>query len=348
MEVKGKRIDGFLARPDPGVRAVLLHGPDAGLVRERAALAGRSVVEDGGDPFRVADLQADVLDRDPARLADEAAAMSLTGGRRLVRVRGAGDGLAPLFERFLAGPPPGDSLVVVEAGELAKSSKLRKAFEASDAGAAIACYPEDEGDLRRVVAEQLRAAGLAADGDALDLLAASLVGDRMVARTEADKLVTYMLGRSRVTADDVRAVIGDSADLDLGDPAWAAADGDYAATDRALGKLFGEGTSPVPILRAGQTHLQRLQLAVARAEGGEGLEAIGRSLWGPIFWKLKDRVAGQMRRWSDDRLARAQERLLEAEALCKRTGYPEETVCARAFLQVAQMARGGAAGPGRR
>lgn len=342
MEVKGKRLDGFLARPDPGVRAVLVHGPDGGLVRERALALARSVLDDLSDPFRVADLDAEVVERDPARLADEAAAQSLTGGRRLVRVRGAGDALAGLFDRFLAAPPPGDSLVVVEAGDLPKSSKLRKAFEGADAGAAIPCYVEEEADIRKVVAEQLRAAGLAVDHDALDLLGACLVGDRMTARTEVDKLVTYMLGRTRVGTDDVRAVIADSGGLDLSDPAWAAAEGDYAETDRALTKLYGEGTSPVPILRAGQTHLQRLQLAIARADAGEGLEAVGRALWGPIFWKLKGRVSGQMRRWTADRLARAQERLLEAEILCKRTGYPEETVCARAFFQVAQMARASA------
>ena len=56
---------------------------------------------------------------DPARLADEAAALSMLGGRRVVRVRNAGNGLGKLFEAFLESPI-GDALVVVEAGDLAK------------------------------------------------------------------------------------------------------------------------------------------------------------------------------------------------------------------------------------
>ncbi|HZH28717.1 MAG TPA: DNA polymerase III subunit delta [Azospirillaceae bacterium] len=340
MKLPPQRVEAFLKRPDPGIRAVLLFGPDAGLVRERAVAVCRTVLEDLSDPFRVADLGADVIEKDPARLADEAAAMALTGGRRLIRVRGAGEATAPVLAGFLQTPPPGDSLVVVEAGELDGRSKLRAAFEAAETAVAIACYVQEEGDLRKVLAEQLRGLGLSIADEALDLLAANLVGDRMMARTEVDKLALYMGDRTRVETDDVRASVGDSADLDLDDPIWAAAEGDYAATDRALGKLLGRGESPVALLRAAQRHLQRLQLASARQRAGEGLEAIGKSLWGNIFFKLRPMVDKQLRRWTPELLARACERLLEAEADCKRTNWPDETICARAFFQVAQMARG--------
>jgi len=63
------RIAGFLQRPDPEIRSVLLYGPDEGLVRERADAVARSVCPDLRDPFRVADLTAGVLAADPARLA---------------------------------------------------------------------------------------------------------------------------------------------------------------------------------------------------------------------------------------------------------------------------------------
>jgi len=73
MKLPPSRIAGFLQRPDPAIRAILLYGPDEGLVRERAEAAARSVCPDLKDPFRVADLAAAVLAADPARLADEAA-----------------------------------------------------------------------------------------------------------------------------------------------------------------------------------------------------------------------------------------------------------------------------------
>jgi DNA polymerase-3 subunit delta len=138
MKLAGSRIESFLRRPDPGIRGVLLYGPDAGLVRERAENLARTVCPDLRDPFRVAELTAATLAADPTRLADEAAQISLMGGRRVVRVRDAGDALAPLFTRFLAAPA-GDALVIAEAGDLPARSALRRAFDEAAVAAAIGC-----------------------------------------------------------------------------------------------------------------------------------------------------------------------------------------------------------------
>ncbi|MCC6467418.1 MAG: DNA polymerase III subunit delta, partial [Alphaproteobacteria bacterium] len=35
MKIQPGKVETFLAKPDAAVRAVLLYGPDAGLVRER-------------------------------------------------------------------------------------------------------------------------------------------------------------------------------------------------------------------------------------------------------------------------------------------------------------------------
>ena len=117
MKIDTRAIAGFLKRPDPAARAVLLFGPDAGLVKERAEGLARTVLEDLSDPFRVADLTGDLLASDPARLADEAAAMAMTGGRRVVRVRDAGNEAVEAFTNFFE-RPVGDALIVVEGGEL--------------------------------------------------------------------------------------------------------------------------------------------------------------------------------------------------------------------------------------
>jgi DNA polymerase-3 subunit delta len=132
VKLAPSRIAAFLQRPDPETRAVLLYGPGAGLVCERAETIAPSVCPDLKDPFRVADLGAAVLTADPARLADEAAQLTLAGGRRVVQVRGAGDTVGKLFAEFLE-EGPGDAFVVVEAGDLPSRSALRRAFRGSAA-----------------------------------------------------------------------------------------------------------------------------------------------------------------------------------------------------------------------
>ncbi len=338
MKLQARAIDGFLRNPDPAVRAVLLYGPDGGLVRDRAQQLGRKVVEDLADPFRVAEFIGRAVADDPARLADEAAALSFTGGRRLIRVREAEDNSAAAFAAFLDPPPPGDSLIVVESGDLGARSKLRLLFEGADKAVAIPCYVEDEASLGRVIADLLHAHGLTADPDALAFLSGHLVGDRMVARGEVDKLALYVGTAKRVRLEDVQACIGDSAALSMDEPIWAAAEGDFATLDRSLARLFAEGTSPVPILRGAQRHFQRLHLIGGQIAAGKSAEAAVESLRPPVFFKLKSRLIGQARRWSPNLVRQALERLVDAEADCKKTHMPDETICARVLFQLASLA----------
>jgi DNA polymerase III subunit delta len=339
VKIAAGRIEGFLRRPDPSVRAVLFYGPDGGLVRERADTMARGICPDQHDPFRVVDILGSAIAKDPARLADEVASMALTGGRRVIRIRDADDGVTNSFTALFQSMPGGDSMVVVEAGDLPKTSKLRALFENSDYGAPIPCYVEDEAALADTIASMLAGHKLTVSADARDFLAGNLVGDRMVARGEIEKLVTYMGGPGRVELEDAQACIGDSGALELDAPCWAAGDGDFAGVDRALRRLFAEGMSPVPILRTAQRHFQRLQLVVAQVQKGDSLERAVGTLRPPLFFKVKNQFIAQAKRWSPAALRQGLDRLTDAEADCKRTNMPDETICARAFFQLAVLAR---------
>ena len=70
VALRGKDIDAYLARPDPGRPIILLYGPDAGLVRERADALLKSAVDDPDDPFSMVRLHVDELSTSPSRLVD--------------------------------------------------------------------------------------------------------------------------------------------------------------------------------------------------------------------------------------------------------------------------------------
>ncbi|MFV3127320.1 DNA polymerase III subunit delta [Niveispirillum sp. KHB5.9] len=342
MKVQPRNADAFAKRPPPVTRLVLLYGPDQGLVRERGKAAAQSACEDLSDPFRVTELKGDQAASDPARLGDELAAIALTGGRRVVRVRDADDKLSPAITALLKAFPGGDTLLVIEAGELDARSKLRKAVEdVGDIAGAVACYVESEEELAGTIARIMADHGLQIDMDARDWLAGNLVGDRSMARGEIDKLALYMLGQRQVTLADARAVIGDSAALDLDEPAQAAASGDMAEVDRSLRRLYADGTATVALLRAGQRYFQRLHMAVAHVAKGQTPQAAVKALRPPVFFKLEPILTAQIRNWTLPKLHQALDRLQEAEAECKRTHMPDETICSRAFFQLAQLARRG-------
>ena len=339
MKLPAAQIERFLAAPDARYRAVLVYGPDSGLVRERADRMAAAIVPDRNDPFRVADLAAETLVGDPARLYDEAQALSLMPGRRVVRVREAGDPVGALFDRFLKEPPPGDTLIVVEGGDLPARSSLRRAFEAARGGAALACYADGPQELAALVRAVMGERRIIVSADAMDHLVANLGGDRLLSRHELDKLALYVGDGGKLGIDEAAAMVGDSAAVTVEDAVYAAAEGDVPGLERALGRAFGDGETAVSLIRAAQRHFQRLHLAGARIEAGTSAADAVERLRPPVFFKRRERFQGQLRRWPARRAVAALEALLEAERNAKRTGLPPETVCRDALLRLAAAGR---------
>jgi DNA polymerase-3 subunit delta len=345
MKLPPRRISTFLRAPDPEVRAILVYGPDTGLVSERVQILLKTAVEDPKDPFQLADLSAASLLGDPARLGDEAASLTLGGGGRAVRVSGAGDGHTDVFAGFLEHPPD-EALVVIEAGDLAARSRLRRLFEAADNAAALPCYADTPEALAELVRSTLAEVKLEVTSEAVAYLVENLGGDRLVSRSELDKLVIYKSSDGAdgtVGLDDAMACVGDSAALSLEDLAFAVAGGDQVAVERTLARSLLEGASPVAVLRAAARHLQRLHLASGLRDGGADLDSAVRGLRPPVFFKRVGAFKGQLRQWNTGRIARALDILIEAERDCKTTGMPAEAVCGRALMRIAQAARAGAA-----
>ena len=81
MKITPRNVEKFLRNPGPEILAVLVYGPDSGLVGERTDLVARSVVSDLTDPFLVSEFTESELLKDPSRLGDEAASLTLTTAR---------------------------------------------------------------------------------------------------------------------------------------------------------------------------------------------------------------------------------------------------------------------------
>src|SRR5512140_1893328 len=190
VALRGKEIDSFLARPDPGRPIILLYGPDAGLVRERAEALLASAVDDPNDPFSLVRLDGDELAAEPSRLVEEAMTIPLFGGRRAIRVRAGGKSFASGIDT-LADMQPKDCRIVIEAGELRPDAPLRKACERARNAVAIACYPDTERDLARLIDDELRAFDLRISQEARTALVLLLGGDRQASRNEIRKLALY-------------------------------------------------------------------------------------------------------------------------------------------------------------
>lgn len=337
MKITYRDIESFVKNPNPAARVILVYGPDNGLMRERAKTMGQTVVPDINDPFNAVTLSHEILAEDPARLSDEAGAMSMMGGDRLIRVENASDKLTPLIKDYLADANE-NALIILEAGELGPRSSLRKLCEAAKNAAALPCYVEDERDLSRLIRQTMQEANLLIDNDAVAWLAANISGNRQKVRSELDKVVTYMgANGGKVMLGDVQACCGEAGARGLDDLVYATAGNQPEKALKTFAQLIEEDVNFVVIVRSLQNHFRKLHMTRAKIEGGENVEQAVKSLRPPLFFKQAPIFKAQAQRWNLKKLDRVLDRLMDLEVQCKTTGMPVETICAQAVLSISSI-----------
>src|SRR6476646_6849462 len=309
VALKGADIDKFVGRPDPTRPVVLVFGPDAGLVHERADALVRASVDDPKDPFQLARLDGDELAGEPTRLVEEANTIPLFGGRRAVWVKAGGRNFTPAVEALL-GAAAADCRVVIEAGELRKNAPLRVVCERAKNAIALPCYIDNAQDLGRLIDDEMRAADLTITPDARAALVPLLGGDRLASRSEISKLALYARGKQVVERDDVMAVISDASDLALDTLIDAVFAGRIPDVEFQFAKARTAGTSPGTILSASSRHvalLHKTRLGVD--DGASAEEAFKRSY---LHFSREKPIVTALKTWSVARLERVIAHLGEA------------------------------------
>ena len=336
MKVAARDTERFVMAPPDHLRACLVYGADAGQVRELAIALAKTVAPDLDDPFQVVTVDAAKLSADPAKLADEAAAIAFGGGRRVVRLRGLTADHTRLIGDVIK-MPIGDTLIIAEAGELRRDSALVRLFEGAESAAAIPCYADEGRGLQLLLDKALKKEGVTLTPDARDYILARLGVDRSATRMEIEKLVLYGGEGGQLDLDDAINAIGDAGSAGIDDLVYATASGNITECHRALDRLMGGGTQPIAIIRGLVNHLNRLRSVVAKGEA-KGLEPALTAIRPPIFFKRKSAFETQARKWSRARLSLAIDRLIQAEIELKRTGAANELILWRACFDVAHAA----------
>jgi DNA polymerase-3 subunit delta len=337
-------IERFLKEPDREIRAALLYGRDRGVVRERAEQLAKKIAANPDDPFDVAMLTDGDLD-EGGKLEGELSALSMMGGRRLVRLRLGGDKAGPekAAAEALSGHADGlfntEAFFLIEAGELRKDSALRKAAEKATACAAIPCYEDEAGDIARMVRETLARDKVGLDSQALDLFVARMPKERGVARQEIERLALFLGPNSGVTATaaDLEQFLGVEPEASLSDAAADAFGGRPGPAQAGLRRAAAEGEAGVAAVRAMGMYLAKLRRTLTLAQSGAGLAEAAKS--SGVFWKQEREFLRQARAWTLPHLDVIQPDVLNADRACKQAASPDALIAERLALTIAGRAR---------
>ncbi|RRN62555.1 DNA polymerase III subunit delta [Caulobacter sp. 602-1] len=338
-------VERFLREPAPDIRAVVIYGKDRGVVRDRANALAKRVVARPDDPFDTAMLTDGDLDADPAKLEDELSAMSLMGGRRLVRLRLAGEKAGPdkqaaeALTRHVEGQLNPDAFFLVEAGALGRDSQLRKVGEKASGCAVIPCYEDEAGDLARLTRDTLANDKVGLNSEALDLFVSRLPKERGVARAEIERLALYLGPNSGVTATaaDLTDFLGVEPEASLSDAAADAFGGKAGPAQQALRRAAAEGEGGPAAVRAMGYYLGRLRRVLTLHKNGVDLQAAAKAAG--VFWKQEREFLRQARAWNLEAILEIQGEILNADRACKTSGSPDQLISERLALMIAGRAR---------
>lgn len=319
MKANKAQIERALRAPTAATRLFLLYGPDEAGSRALMKLLASTM---GADAERV-DLSGAELKADPARLADEAASMSLFGGARYVVVEPAGDeslaAATALVEAAEAGNP-----VVLLAGALKPTSKLLKLALAAPTALAFASYVPDGRDADKLVLDAARGYGLTLRPDLARRIADATGGNRALIANELEKFALFVDAApdrpETIDHDVVDALGAASEEADLSRLVDSVHGGDAAVLQAELLRLSSEGIEGIPLIRAVLRRMTLLARLRAEVERGNSVDTIMASQGRSLFWKDKEAVGRQLGRWRSELLAKAIGRLLEAERQAKASG----------------------------
>lgn len=336
VAVKGAQAASFVKSMEPRIVAVLVYGDDAGLVSERArtaanAFAARS--KPAGEILRIEDSD---LDGDPDRIHTELRTVSMFGGARVIRTSTSrkvnSQFLKPLLE-----PGAMTGTLVVEGGSLRREDAMLKLFEGSAIALAVPCYPDEARDVASVVRDALAEAGVEMAEDARQLLVSRLGADRALTRAEIDKLLLYVHGTSRITAEDVEAVVGDASELAIDAILMSVAGGNGRKAVMELDRSVASGESPQGIIVMTLRHFQRLHRIRAALDQGRSFEDVARSSRPPLPFKLKGAIEAQSRIWDSARLDRAIAIISRTAKDARLADQLEATLVERMMLELAAL-----------
>jgi DNA polymerase-3 subunit delta len=338
VALRGRDIDAFLARPDQARPIVLLYGPDAGLVRERAEALLASAVDNPDDPFSLVKLDGDELAAEPSRLVDEAMTVPLFGGRRAIRIRAGSRNFASGVDT-LAEMTVKDCRIVIEAGDIRPESPLRKACERAKSAVAIGCYPDTERDLTKLIDDELRIANLRIAPEARASLMSLLGGDRQASRNELRKLTLFAHGDGEVTLDHVMAVVADASEMKLDPIVDGAFGGKPELVETEFAKALVAGTYPGVIISAAQRHAAWLHKSALAVAAGTPASAILEGGFPRLHFSRKPSAEAALRNLSPARLLPIIDQLATAALDMRKQPTLAAAIAQRTLLSIAVNAR---------
>ncbi len=339
MKLPPRDAPRYFAKPESQRTGLLIYGPDAMRVAlKRQEVIAALIGSQGEEEMRLNRISAADLRKDKAMLSDALKAQGFFPGPRVAFVEDATETVAPIIIDALSDWREGDAQVIVTAGQLKATSKLRKLFEAHPNAYAAAIY--DDPPSKAEIEAELAKAGLNnISAEAMtDLTGLSRSLDPGDFRQTIEKISLYKLGDDTpLGSGDIIACAPGSTEADLDDVLNIVAEARSGEIGPVMRRLRAQGIQPVGLCIGATRHFRTLYAAAS--DPGGAAAGIGR-VRPPVFGPRRDRMLRQAQKWGAPKLQQALGLLTETDLKLRSAGQtaPDMALVERALIRLSRLA----------
>ena len=331
MIIKDFQIE-KIVNENSGFLPLLIYGPNEGLIRDHIGKIKSDYLSDVD--FEEVSITGKSLDLNPDTLATSANSISMFNSYKLIILESLKDKNMSELESVI-GSAPTQTMLIVKADNLKKTSKLRKLFENNAQCYALACYEDDAKSMMRLIDNFMKENNISIDRDIKNYLMQTLSTDRMISFNELQKISLFYANKNTTpNLEEIKNLLNDASSNNLQKMNESVMYGNTVKSSNILSKLLSEGSNPISILRSLINYLKRVQKVKVEMKKGSNFDNAIKFLRPPLFWKDKENFQQHCLRWPLNKIERNLSQLLDTEIDCKTNSKLSSILCERSILTI--------------
>jgi len=242
---------------------------------------------------------------------------SLFDTKEAIIIKRASDKILNLLNKIIS-KDINDLIIIINADNLEKRSKLRSFFEKSKKEICVAFYPDNEQTLLRMASNFLKQRNIQISYSDISLLINKSRGDRESLVNELDKIESYTMGGNKLSSEVILKLSNLFEDYDISE----LIDNCLARNKNKIIKILSENNfsseDSVTIIKIFLYKSKKILSLINQYENNNNIELTISNAKPPIFWKDKEITKQQIYKWKSKDIKKLIYKLCEIEFLVKK------------------------------
>ena len=336
MKLSGRNLASFFEAPPKGVMGVLIYGNDPmRVVSKRQKLIHAILGPNADEEMRLARISRENLKKSPEQAIDLCKAQGFFPGQRALLIEDANETVTDIIIKAFDAWNDGDAALIITAGSLKPSSKLRKFFEQQKNTFSAPVYddPMTRPEIEKIISD----AGIKnITQDSLNnLCQIALQLEPGDFKQTIEKLALYKLNdETSLTHQDISKCIPISNEAQIEEVLTVVLSGNHLKVNYIVSRLQSQGVLPVTLVIATTRHFKILFSIATNPKGPSSGAA---ALRPPVYGPRRESLIKQAQKWGPEKLKRAI-KIITATDLklrSKNQEAPQMAIIERLFIRLA-------------